>query len=146
MTRAEGANLRARLAGTTTRTMFLTEGRRRLTAGSSDLMGLAFQPARTRSGRRRSLARATVSNGNGEKISMSTSSSDDDGTDGSGTTNSAADGCGSAAANGSAATVGRRGSCWSMYASLLVDLDFCLRISIITCFCLTPAVPLSHPD
>ena len=100
MTRAEGANLRAGSAGTTTRTMFLTEGRRqfltegrrrfltegrrrfltegrgKLTAGSSDLLGLAFQPARTRSCRMRSLARATVRNGNGDKISMSTSSSD----------------------------------------------------------------------
>ena len=54
----------------------MTEGRKRLTAGSSDLMGLAFQPARTRSCRRMSLARATVRNGNGDKISMSTSSSD----------------------------------------------------------------------
>ena len=45
--------------------------------GSRDLMGLAFQPVRRRTGcRRTSLARATVRNGNGDKISMSTSSSD----------------------------------------------------------------------
>ena len=84
MTRAEGADLLAGSAGRTTQTFFLTEGWSRLTAGSSDLMGLAFGPApdyacgRRRS-RRRSLARATVRICQGEKISMSTSSSDDDG-------------------------------------------------------------------
>ena len=84
MTPAAGANLRAGSAGTTTRTFFLTERRRRLTAGSSDLHGLAFGPApdygcgqrrSRRSSRRRSLARATVRISQGDKISMSTSSS-----------------------------------------------------------------------
>ena len=81
MTRAVGANLQAARAGRTTRTFFLTEGLRLLTAGSSDVLSLAFGPApdygcgRRRSSRR-SLARATVRICQGDKISMSTSSSD----------------------------------------------------------------------
>ena len=119
MTPAEGVNLRAGSAGITTQTFFLTEGRRRLTAGSSVLLGLAFGPAPDcggrRSRRRRSLARATVTIGQGEKISMSTSSSDDSGTDGSGMTNFAADdgSAGSAVDGFSAGSMGRRGSGWS---------------------------------
>ena len=37
MTRTEGANLRAGSAGTTTRTMFLTEGRGWLSGGEGEL-------------------------------------------------------------------------------------------------------------
>ena len=111
MTLAEGANLRAGSAGITTRTFFLTEGRRRLTDGSSELLGLALGPAPDcggrRSRRRRSLARATVTIGQGEKTSMSTSSSDDVGIVGAGMQNVFA---GSAVGGFSACSMGRRGS------------------------------------
>ena len=97
----EGANLRAgsaRRASSTcrlTRMFPLTEGKSRLTAGSRVLLGLAFQPGpdydcigSLACHGRRILERATVRIGHGEKISMSTSSSDVDGSVGSGKTNS----------------------------------------------------------